>query len=176
MHRSTRGRVSGFGQPSGRPLAAANFGYASSYTSWLEQPSGSVFAAEGSCASGTGAPITRRTSSRVAPAGSAATFSPTRPHPAATTAAATHAASRDRPGSGMLPVFGPPNTPDQLRRRRSPNGEREAAAATPPLPARPPRGAVSCIRSLGGRSLTSTPAFVRRHVHGRGEPGRLYVG
>jgi hypothetical protein len=44
------------------------------------------------------------------------------------------------------------NTPDQLRRRRSPNGEREAAASTPTLPERPPRGAVSCIRSLGRRT------------------------
>src|SRR5438552_1300713 len=35
----------------------------------------------------------------------------------------------------------------KLRRRRSPNGEREAAATTRPLPARPPRGAV-CFSAL----------------------------
>jgi hypothetical protein len=49
-----------------------------------------------------------------------------------------------------VPNQGPPNTADELRRRRSPNGEREAAAATIPLPARPPRGAVSSIRLFYG--------------------------
>jgi len=45
--------------------------------------------------------------------------------------------------------------PYQLRRRRSPNGEREAAASATTLPSRPPRGAVSFKRSFGGpfRSL-----------------------
>jgi hypothetical protein len=42
----------------------------------------------------------------------------------------------------------PHNTALELRRRRSPNGEREAAASTTPLPARPPRGAVSCIDEM----------------------------
>jgi hypothetical protein len=49
---------------------------------------------------------------------------------------------------------GPSNTALELRRRRSPNGEREAAASTPTLPERPPRGAVSSKRLLGRTSAT----------------------
>jgi len=51
----------------------------------------------------------------------------------------------------------PQNTADELRRRRA--NAREAAAATTPLPARPPRGAVSSIRSFDDavRWMTSLP-------------------
>ena len=52
----------------------------------------------------------------------------------------------------------PSNTADELRRRRSPNGEREAAAFITPLPARPPRSAVSSIRSFCGPMVSSLDA------------------
>ena len=55
---------------------------------------------------------------------------------------------------------------DQLRRRRSPNGEREAAAFTTTLPERPPRGAVSCIASLGGTQSRETPKRLARELGG----------
>ena len=53
------------------------------------------------------------------------------------------------------------NTALELRRRRSPNGEREAAASTTPLPARPPRGAVSFKRSFGGACRGFKPGYSR---------------
>ena len=53
-----------------------------------------------------------------------------------------------------------PNTALELRRRRSPKGEREAAASTPTLPERPPRGAVSSKRSFDGTAAALMQAFV----------------